>query len=65
MPKGIVKFTVDNLDFWEEYAEAKGFKNVSALAYTALRQYESRHSGHKGPSRYSSVLDTNSQGRNQ
>ena len=47
MPKGVIKLTVEDLDFWKDYAKSKGFKSVSLLAHVALYQYEARHPGKK------------------
>ena len=43
MPKGTIQFTVDDKQYWENYARAKGLKTASALARVAMYQYEARH----------------------
>lgn len=47
MAKGTIRFTVDDLDFWKDYAKSKGFRNVSLFAHVAICQYEARHPGKK------------------
>lgn len=43
MPKGIVKFTVSEHEYWVAYAKGKGFESVGALARFTLTQYEARY----------------------
>jgi hypothetical protein len=45
MAKGTISITVDDIDFWREYAKQKGFRTPALLAHVALYQYEARHPG--------------------